>query len=538
MSYPVHWSLEDEQAQIRRFLRGLRIDLRTRCRGIRFVSRAELLETAAQTEEDRREQAAVIVQQFSLGGLCSRCSRWVLAKAVSLRRDRRGSGKTLRDRARVAEGAMVVGVWITRRQVARSRLRLESLGCVISVIAAMQRPPAIAALGEPSSRPITGFLAHEICVGTLFMGGYESHVLFDSGASNCFITPDHTERSGIRSDVGERNGPFMVAGGEFLTTHGWARDVDILVAGELMPADLMISPVELYDVILGPGITPLSKAPYRMDPAELAELKKQLEDLLDKGFIRPNTSQWGAPVLFGKKNDGYHEIPIDEVDVRKTTSRTGYGHFEFVVMPFGLTNAPAAFMRLMNGVFQEYLDEFVIIFIDDILVYSKSLEDHEREMGFLNHIFSADVVSVDPTKIQSIRDWPGQRNATEIRSFLGLPGYYRRFVKGFTIMAHSMTKLTRKDVPFVWSADCELSFGKLKMILTSTPVLVLPELAEPFGLAAVDQTDLLSKIRVAQEKDQELVDLSKAASSEYQVSATGTILVYGRVCVPKDEDLR
>ncbi|KFK23367.1 hypothetical protein AALP_AAs45038U000100, partial [Arabis alpina] len=108
-------------------------------------------------------------------------------------------------------------------------------------IAAMERPPAIAAPGEPSSRPITG---------TLFVGGCESHVLFHSGASNCFITPDHAERSGIRSDAGERTGPVMVAGGEFLAMHGRAKEVDILVAGELMPADLVISPVELYDVIL------------------------------------------------------------------------------------------------------------------------------------------------------------------------------------------------------------------------------------------------------------------------------------------------
>ncbi|KFK31785.1 hypothetical protein AALP_AA6G158000 [Arabis alpina] len=340
------------------------------------------------------------------------------------------------------------------------------------------------------------FLAHEICVGTLFVGGCESHVLFDSGPSNCFITPEHAERSGIRSDAGERTGPVMVARGEFLATHGWARDVDILVAGELMPAELVISPVELYDVImrmdwlnryivqmdchrgrvvfesdggrlvyhgvrptsgslvislvqaeaiiergceaylativmpqavggvvvrdirvvrdfedafqslqglppsrsnpftieLEPGTTPLFKAPYRIALAELADLKKQLEDLLDKGFIRPSTSPWGAPVLFVKKKDGsfrlcidyrwlnrvtvknkypllridelldqlreatwfsyidlasgYHQIPIEEADVRKMAFKIQYGHFEFVVMPFGLTNALAVFMRV------------------------------------------------------------------------------------------------------------------------------------------------------------------------------------------------
>ncbi|KAL1215373.1 RNA-directed DNA polymerase-like protein [Cardamine amara subsp. amara] len=178
-----------------------------------------------------------------------------------------------------------------------------------------------------------------------------------------------------------------------------------------------------FTIELESGTAPISRAPYRMAPAEMAELKKQLEELLSKGFIRPSTSPWGAPVLFVKKKDGsfqlcvdyrglnrvtvknryplpridelldqlrgatwfskidlasgYHQIPIEEVDIRKTAFRSRYGHYEFVVMPFGLTNAPAAFMRLMNSVFQEYLDEFVIIFIDDILVFSKSLEEHE-----------------------------------------------------------------------------------------------------------------------------------------------------------------
>ncbi|CAA7043813.1 unnamed protein product [Microthlaspi erraticum] len=142
---------------------------------------------------------------------------------------------------------------------------------------------------------------------------------------------------------------------------------------------------------------------------------------------------------------GYHQIPIAESDVRKTAFRTRYGHYEFVVMPFGLTNAPAAFMKLMNNVFRDCLDEFVIIFIDDILIYSKSPEEHtvhlstvlkrlrehqlyvklskcsfwQREISFLGHVVSDKRVSVDPEKIKSIAEWPRPRNATEIRSFFG-----------------------------------------------------------------------------------------------------------------------
>ncbi|KAL4309721.1 hypothetical protein GQ457_01G021200 [Hibiscus cannabinus] len=209
------------------------------------------------------------------------------------------------------------------------------------------------------------------------------------------------------------------------------------------------------------GSTPVSMTPYRMAPKELKELKVQLQELLDRGFIRPSVSPWGAPVLFVKKKDGtlrlyidyqklnrltsgYYQLKVRGSNVRKTTFHTRYGHFEFLVMPFGLTNAPTAFMDMMNRVFQLYLDKFVVVFIDDILTYSKTEADHEehlrivlqtlrghrlfaklsecefwlREVVFLGHIVSADGIQVDPIKIEAIVEWKQPNNVSEIRSFL------------------------------------------------------------------------------------------------------------------------
>ncbi|WZZ15171.1 hypothetical protein YC2023_108260 [Brassica napus] len=182
------------------------------------------------------------------------------------------------------------------------------------------------------------------------------------------------------------------------------------------------------------------------------------------------------------------------------------GIIRFVVMPFGMTNAPAAFMKMMNSVFRDFLDESVIIFIDDILIYSKDEESHrkhlravlerlrkhklyaklskssfwQKSIGFLGHIVSGEGVSVDPEKIRAIKDWPRPCSATEVRSFLGLAGYYRKFVKGFASLAQPMTRLTGKDIKFTWSEECGKCFSALKDMLTSATILVLPEADQPY----------------------------------------------------------
>ncbi|KAF8072332.1 hypothetical protein N665_1126s0002 [Sinapis alba] len=247
----------------------------------------------------------------------------------------------------------------------------------------------------------------------------------------------------------------VAAGGQMMNPLGLVKNITVMILDRLIPVDLIVVPLknmraDPFVISLELGTAPLSKSPYRMAPAEMTELKKQLEELLDKGFIRPSVSPWGAPGLF--------------------------------------------------------LDEFVIIFIDDILVYSKTKEDHERHLravlgrlreqklfaklskcsfwqkiiGFLGHIVSADGVSIDQEKIKCIREWPRPKSATEIRSFLGFAGYYRKFFKGSSSIAQPITKLTGKDVKFAWSEECERSYSALKDMLTSAPVLVLPEADQPY----------------------------------------------------------
>ncbi|RVW70601.1 Transposon Ty3-G Gag-Pol polyprotein [Vitis vinifera] len=274
-----------------------------------------------------------------------------------------------------------------------------------------------------------------------------------------------------------------------------------------------------FSIELYPGTDPISIAPYRMAPVELKELNIQLQELQTKGFIRPSTSPWGAPVLFVKKKDGslrlcvdyrklnridlrsgYHQLRVRETDIPKTAFRTRYGHYEFVVMPFGLTNAPAAFMDMMNRIYRPYLDHFVVVFVDDILIYSKSREEHGhhlhmalqklrenqlyaklekcdfwlQEIQFLGHMVSQEGISVDPTKVEAVTKWERPKNVFEVRSFLGLAGYYRRFVENFSRIACPMTRLTRKGVNFDWNDRCEESFQELKRRLTTAPVLITP----------------------------------------------------------------
>ncbi|GKD55030.1 putative reverse transcriptase domain-containing protein [Tanacetum coccineum] len=180
---------------------------------------------------------------------------------------------------------------------------------------------------------------------------------------------------------------------------------------------------------------------------------------------------------------GYHQLRVREEDIPKTVFRTRYGHYEFQVMPFGLTNIPAVFMDLMNRVCKPYLDKFVIVFIDDILIYSKNKEEHEEHLKLILELLKKEEfkgIHVDPAKIESIKDWASPKSPTEIRQFLGLAGYYRRFIEGFSKIAKPMTKLTQKGVKFDWGEKEEAAFQLIKQKLCSAPILALPKGSENF----------------------------------------------------------
>jgi len=301
-----------------------------------------------------------------------------------------------------------------------------------------------------------------------------------------------------------------------------------------MPPDRDIE----FIIELLPGTAPIAIRPYRMGVNELEELKKQIKELQDKGFIHPSSSPWHAPVIFVDKKDrsqtmcvdyrslnevtiknkyplpriddlydrlrgacvfskidlrsGYHQLMIQNLDIPKTSFTTRYGLYEYTVMSFGLTNAPAYFMYMMNKVFVEYLNKFVVVFIDDILVFSKTEEEHAEhlrlvlqklkehklyakrskcefwleEVSFLGHVVPNGGIAVDPSKVKDVLNWKTPTDVCEIRSFLGLVGYYRRFIEGFSKLAKPMTALLEKNAKR----------------LTTAIVFVLEDLSKSFSI--------------------------------------------------------
>ncbi|GBG78519.1 hypothetical protein CBR_g27744 [Chara braunii] len=303
------------------------------------------------------------------------------------------------------------------------------------------------------------------------------------------------------------------------------------------------------------------QAPYRLSIPEATELKRQLEELLRLGFIKPSNSPRGAAVLFARKADGtlrlcidyrglnrytvknsypmpradelfdrlagnrfftkinlrsgYHQIRVAAEDQPKTAFRSRFGHYEFTVMPFGLTNAPSTFQTAMNDIFRDILEEYILVYLDDILVYSRTLEDHirhlrdvlqrlrkhgfyaklskcrfaQRKVDFLGHHVSDQGLHMDDAKITAIAEWPVPTSVKQLRSFLGLTSYYSNFIYGYARYSYVLTStLLRKNPPWFWTPLCEDAFRALKKTVTCAPVLRLPDFDRPF-IVTTDASD-------------------------------------------------
>ncbi|KAK1585100.1 hypothetical protein QYE76_018363, partial [Lolium multiflorum] len=309
-----------------------------------------------------------------------------------------------------------------------------------------------------------------------------------------------------------------------------------------------------HRIDLIPGAPLPNRAAYRTNPEDTKEIQRQIQDLLAKGYVRESLSPCAVPVILVPKPDetqrmcmdcrpinaitvryrhpiprlddmldelsgatifskidlrsGYHQIRMAIGDEWKTAFKTKLGLYEWLVMPFGLSNAPSTFMRLMNHILRPLIGKSVVVYFDDILIYSKNLEDHvqhvrevlcilrheklfanlpkchfaQNKLVFLGFVVSANGIEVDSSKVEAIHNWPTPTNVGQVRSFHGLAGFYRRFVKDFSTIACPLNELTKKNVPFVWGKAQQKAFDELKKRLTEAPLLALPDFAKTFEI--------------------------------------------------------
>ncbi len=344
---------------------------------------------------------------------------------------------------------------------------------------------------------------------------------------------------------------------------------DVLPAN--LPSGLPPDRGDAHEIVTLPSAPPFARRPFRMARPEMDELRTQIQLLLANGFLEPSKSPWGAPVFFVPKphggglrlvcdwrelnkvtvknkacipnpedlfdrvagakvfshldlHAGYNQIRLREGDRHKTAINTPLGHYQFTVMHFGLSNAPATFQTVMNDVMRPFLHQFVVVFLDDILIYSRSVDEHCEHLRrvlqalrdaklyakptkcvvgaaavtFLGHIISGATIKADPEKISAVQDWPTPRVPTDVRRFYGFANYFRRFIPNFAPRAAPLAKLMSAKSAFTWTVEHQNSFDDIKTALTSTPTLKLPDVAFPFtvetdaspsAIAAVLQQD-------------------------------------------------
>lgn len=388
-----------------------------------------------------------------------------------------------------------------------------------------------------SSREVRSMSTKKQTTHTMLVSEREVEHVIDRGGL-VYLLVGKTEN--VMGQVEIQNGPIS----ELLVEFG-----DVF-PNDLPPGLPPIRGIE-HQIDLIPGCPLPNKAAYRCNPEETKELQKQIGELMDRGYVRESMSPCAVPVLLVPKKDGtwrmcvdsravnnitikyrfpiprlddmldelhgsvvfskidlrsgYHQIRMREGDEWKTAFKTKHGLYEWTVMPFGLTNAPSTFMRLMNEVLKAFLGKFVVVYLDDILVYSKSEEEHlghlrqlfealrfqklygkkekcsflVESVMFLGYVVSKDGVSVDQSKIEAIKSWPSPTNISEVRSFHGLASFYRRFIRDFSTITSPITNCMKKGV-FVWNVAAQKAFDLIKERLCAAPLLALPDFSQPF----------------------------------------------------------
>ncbi|KAK1608008.1 hypothetical protein QYE76_031681 [Lolium multiflorum] len=373
-------------------------------------------------------------------------------------------------------------------------------------------------------------------------------IIIDGGSCNNLASVDMVEKLSLPTR--QRTHPYYIQW--FESSRKLKEFIDVFPQ-DVPPGLPPIRGIE-HQIDLIPGASLPNRAPYRTNPEETKEIQRQIQVLQDKGYIRESLSPCVVPIILVPKKDGssrlctdcrsinnitiryrhpiprlddmldelsgsimfskvdlrsgYHQIRMQLGDEWKTAFKTKFGLYEWLVMSFGLTNAPSTFMRLMNEVLRAFIGRFVVVYFDDILIYSKSLEEHldhlravfnalrdarlygnlekctfcTNRVAFLGYVVTAQGIEVDPAKIEAIENWPQPKTVTQVRSFLGLAGFYRRFVKDFGSIAAPLNELTKKDVPFVWGDAQQDAFMILKDKLTHAPLLQLPDFNKTFEL--------------------------------------------------------
>ncbi|KAH9687361.1 hypothetical protein KPL70_014745 [Citrus sinensis] len=377
------------------------------------------------------------------------------------------------------------------------------------------------------------------------VGSHCFQVLIDSGSTHNFIKPVLAERLGLPIQH-TTHFRVYIGNGDFLVCQLYCPQVNLTMQGYAFTLDLFVLPIEGPDVVL--GIQWLQRLGRVSHDYAAMTMDFYWDGTPDK-FLIPTIDELldelGGATIFSKLDlrAGYHQIRVHDRDTYKTAFRTHEGHYEFLVMPFSFTNAPSTFQATMNQIFAAFLCKFVIVFFNDILVYSSSLADHvshleqvlsclhshcffiklskcffcQETVEYLGHLVSAGAIRSDPQKIAAMVNWPPPMSLKQLRGFLGLTGYYRRFIKGYASIAAPLTDLLCRDA-FNWTPTATTAFEALKQAMVAAPVLRLPN----FELDFIIETDAsnVSIGAVLMQDNHPISYYSKKLGPKLQVAST------------------